>query len=226
MIPPTSETTSISKNLPVDRYVIFKNFNYYYEGRIVDVTSDGNKTLYSVISFATFEYFRVTESELITQTSLESKRRYKPSMNCENFTGIRMPSILKNRLRADKDYYSVNYKQYPVTVPINRVLEEFMVFFKLNSPLYEINEMAEVHQAFKELFNTFLPVCLLYDKEQLEVKEDYTLHFGPIHLLRLLYFIQKNNNKFVEDTATLIAVSDYTIYLIDFLNYKYQEYFT
>lgn len=226
------------KPLPVNRYVIFKNSNVFYEGRIVDVLVDGNKTLYSVVSFATFEYFRVTESELVTQSSHESKKKYKPSTNCENFNNVRMPSILRNRLRADKDYCIINYsgdgavKTSP-GVTVKRVIQDFGQFFQQNSLLYETSEINEALCGFMDLFNTFLPITLLYESEKTSLGatmditsfRDYTNDFGPVHLLRLLYFIQKHNDKFVKPDYTQLILSDYSVYLIDFLNSKYQEYF-
>lgn len=242
-----SPTESLHKPLPINRHVIFRNGNVFFEGRIVDVLNDGSKTLYSVLSFATFEYFRVTESDLVTQASLESKRKYKPSTNCGNFTGLKMPSVLKNRLRADKDYCMINYtyfKRNQNVVEILRrynfshkcvkeILTEFSAFFLTNSLVSDSIEINEVVEGFTLLFNTFLPVSLLYEKEKeflqigidFKAEVDYAGIFGPVHLLRLLYFLQKHNEKFNETKYTQMVLSDFVVYLIDFLNFKYQEYF-
>ncbi|ORD93402.1 hypothetical protein ECANGB1_2316 [Enterospora canceri] len=226
------------KPLPVNRYVIFRTNNAFYEGRIVDVLFDGQKTLYSVISFATFEYFRVTDCELVTQSSLESKRKYRPSSDCGNFNVVRMPNVLKNRLRADKDscmvsYYNSTSRKHPVKISVRRIIQEFMQFFQQNSLCYDSNEAQEIMNGFHQLFNTFLPMTLLYEQEKrflmekdnLAMKEDYTGDFGPIHLLRMLYFVQRYNAKFNPRECVQLVTSDYTVYLIDFLNYKYQDYF-
>ncbi|OQS53988.1 hypothetical protein EHP00_530 [Ecytonucleospora hepatopenaei] len=240
-------TDTVHKPVPINRYVIFRNEEIYYEGRIVDVLSDGNKTLYSIVSFATFEYFRVTEHDLVAQTSLESKRKFRPSHICGNFTNLKMPSVLKNRLRADKDFCTVNYNDFRRNQNVIEVLknynfskktvfdviQEFAEFFKTNSLIYEINEMQEVVDGFVCLFNVFLPTALLYEKEKgflelgmdFSTETDYTKIFGPVHLLRLLYFIQKNNERFNDDQYVQLVLSDYTVYLVDFLNFKYHDYF-
>ena len=227
-----------SKPLPINRYVIFRYCNVFYEGRIVDVLHDGNKTLYSVISFASFEYFRITEHEIITQTSLESKRKYKPSSTCGNFYELKMPSVLKNRLRADKDFCLVNFEhkntaKVLVKITVKEVLMQFSKYFEKNSLLYDGIEMEEVIEGFKHLFNTFLPLNLLYKEEKeffkyagiLDESVDYTMKFGPVYLLRLLYFIQRNNKRYSNVKYTQLVVSDFTVYLMDFLNYRYQDYF-
>lgn len=228
----------VANPISINKYIIFKNNNNFYEGRVVDILIEDNKTLYNVISFNTFEYFQITENDLITHSSLESKKKYNLNTIYENSGEIKMPGILKNRLKADKDYYMINsspinFQPLPVKMSIKKILQDFMVFFQQNSLLFEQTEASEVIKGFTDLFNTFLSTNLLYESEKkfymetlnFNEKIDFTNNFGSIHLLRLLYLIQKINIQYNDQQSIQLIVIDFTIYLIDFLNFKYKDYF-
>ncbi len=219
--------TDLQKNLTVNKYVIFKLNDCFYEGRICEIIFDtAGKPVYRIFSFFTFEYLSLNDPTHIIITTHESKKKIRPSSVWNRCKMVRIPGLLKNLLRIDRDYFVVNQFAVQPKITISKLIQDFIEFFRSNSLLYDDSIMEELSKGFKHLFNKSLPFYLLYKNEEVPPKSnDYTTLYGPMHFLRLLYFIQVNSTTFVTDSETQTIVNDCCLYFIDFLDTKYNEYF-
>lgn len=212
----------------LNNYVIFKLGGEYHEGRLKGVSIEGTVETYQILCFTTFTDVKVSSSEILCNVSQEVKRKLKSTAYGDVPNQTYFPSSLRNVLIVDKEWSVDNSYDLPLKTNVNIVLKQFKDFLVNSTAICDIDEANEVVKGFLLCFNTFFKRFLLYPNEREQIsfmKGEPSEYCGPVHLARLIYFIQKNINMFVEDMQVKNIVLDYTIYLLDFMSIKYKDYF-
>lgn len=212
----------------VNNYIVFKQGPDCYEGRIRNILIEGGTEVYQVFCFTTFTEFRVALTDVLTNVSQEVKRKMKTTAYLEIPGQIYMPPALKNVLVVDKEWSVENKYDLPHKTPISNILKHFKDFSINSANICDLDEATEIQKGFTMCFNSFFKKFLMYpiEKDQVgSLKGEPTEYCGPVHLLRLIYFIQKNVNEYIKDRDVKGIVLDYTIYLLDFMLVRYKDYF-
>lgn len=212
----------------INSYVLYRDANDWHEGRISNITYGDAGEIYHVFSFLTFTELVFTSDEALSSASPELRRKMKSSPFANIPNKVHVPLLLKSIMVADKEWATGNLYDLPPKVTAAAVIRHFKDFMTNNSGACESDEIAEACAGFICVFNAVLPRFLLYqsEKEQYErIKGDPVEAYGPVHLLRLIYFLQKRGKNYVCGTQTVGVVLDYTVYLSDFLLLKHKEYF-
>lgn len=212
----------------VNNYVVFKYDNKCLEGRVKGVTINGTTEIYNIFCFVTFSDLKIQSTDILSNISQEIKRKMRSSPFLEIPNKAHFPPALKNVLIVDKEWLQDNRYDFPYKINGTTVLTQFKDFIVKQALIGDINEITEVVKGFTLCFNTFFKKFLVYENEiyQLEsISGDPIEYCGPVHLLRLIYFLQKEASSFIQDLQTRNIVLDYSVYLLDFMLLKYQEYF-
>jgi len=216
------------EKLSLSNYVIFKNANECLEGRISGLPSSSTSDVFNIFCFNTFTEFKVPITEIVCNVSQEVKRKMKSSPFFEIPNKTHFPPGLKNVLIVDKEWSQENMYDLPHKTNVLVVLKNFRDFLMAYSGIADSDEVGEVIKGFTMCFNTFFKKFLIYEGEKSQImslKGEPSEYCGPLHLLRLLYFLQKETGNYVSDLSTKCIVLDYTVYLLDFLLMKYKDYF-
>lgn len=212
----------------VNNYVIFKQGPEYYEGRIKSISIEGTVEMYQIFCFTTFTDLKVSSSEILYNLSQEVKRKIKYTAYGEIPNQTYIPPALRNVLIVDKEWAIQNRYELPHKIPVNMILKQFKDFLVNTANICDTDEANELFKGFSNTFNVFFKRYLIYpiEREQVNImKGDPIEYCAPVHLLRLVYFMQKNINVFIKDVQVRNIILDSTIYLLDFMLFKYKEYF-
>lgn len=212
----------------VNSYVMFKSGSECLEGRIKGISADGTTETLNVFCFATFTDFRIPSTDVLSNLSQDVKRKMKVSPFAEIPGKTHFPPGLKNVLVVDKEWSIDNKYELPHKVTVSTVIRQFRDFLVNSSGIADADEIGEVAKGFLMCFNVFFRKFLVYKNERAQIqllKGEPSEFCGPVHLLRLIYFLQKETANYVTDAQTKSIILDYTIYLLDFLLLRYRDYF-
>ncbi|KAM0679847.1 hypothetical protein GINT2_002019 [Glugoides intestinalis] len=216
------------EKVAVNNYVIFKLGGEYHEGRLKGVSIEGTTETYQILCFTTFTDVKVSSSEILSNVSQEVKRKLKSTAYGDVPNQTYFPPAIRNVLIVDKEWSIDNTYDLPYKLNVNIVLRQFKDFLVNFTAICDVDEANEVGKGFLQCFNSFFKRFLLYPNEREQIsfmKGEPSEYCGPVHIARLIYFIQKNVKEFIEDTQVKSIVLDYTIYLLDFMTIRYNEYF-
>lgn len=208
--------------------MVFKIGNECFEGRIVGLASHGNSETHTIFSFSTFSEVKVPATEILNNVSQDVKRKAKSSPFLEIPNKPHFPLSLKNVLIIDKEWSQNNKYDLPHKTNVANVLRHFKDFLVTNTGIADLDEVEETIKGFTMCFNMFFKKFLMYESEKAQfhsIKVEPSDFCGPIHLLRLIYFLQKEAGKYITELQTRCVILDYTIYLLDFLVLRYKDYF-
>lgn len=212
----------------VNNYIVFKQGSDCYEGRIKSISIESNLEVYQVYCLTTFTDFKVTSSDVLNNVSQEVKRKMKTTAYLEIPGQVYMPPALKNVLAVDKEWSLENRYELPHKISVINVLKQFKDFIVNTANICYVDEATEAQKGFLMCFNTFFKKFLMYpiEKDQISgLKGEPAEYCGPVHLLRLIYLIQKNIGEYTRDNQVRSIILDYSIYLLDFMLFKYKDYF-
>lgn len=212
----------------VNNYIVFKQGTDCHEGRIKNITTENGVEIYQVFCFTAFTDTTVTSTDVLSNVSQEVKRKMKTAAYLEVPNQIYIPPALKGVLVVDKEWTSENKYDLPHKTPVALILKQFKDFCINAANICDLDEATEVQKGLILCFNTFFKKFLMYpiEKEQIaSLKGEPTDYCGPVHLLRLIYYIQKSIGEYVRDKQVKCIILDYTIYLLDFMLVRYKEYF-
>lgn len=216
------------EKLAVNNYIVFKSGAECLEGRIKTIMTEGSTEVYQVLCFCSFNEVKVNAPEVLLNVSQEVKRKVKCTAYQEVPNSTYFPQILKNVLVVDKEWAVENKYELPHKNTITNLLKQFKDFLVTTASTCDADEGTEALKGFTLCFNTLFKKFLLYPSESEQIhsfKIDPVDFCGPVHLLRLIYYMQKNISTLVPDENVRCIVLDYTIYLLDFLLFKYKELF-
>lgn len=211
-----------------NNYVVFKHGNDCYEGRIKSITIEGSTEYYNIFSFTTFTDYKIPSTDIICNLSQEVKRKMRSTAYNEIPNQIYFPSELKNVLVVDKEWSIENQYDLPPKINVNLIIKHFKDFILNSACICDMDEANEVQKGFISLFNALFKRYLVYSNEIDQInsmKGEPSEYCGPVHFLRLVYYIQKNIDTCVRDHQVRNIILDYTIYFLDFMLIKYKEYF-
>lgn len=212
----------------VNNYIVFKRGADCHEGRIKSISIEASVEIYTVFCFTNFMDVKVASTDVLSNVSQEVKRKMKAAAYLEVPNQTYMPPALKNVLVVDKEWAAENKYELPHRTPVSQILKHFKDFTVNAANLCDLDEGNEVQRGLILCFNSFFKRFLMYpaEKEQiLSLKGEPVEYCGPVHLLRLVYFVQKNAEQYVKDKQVRYIMLDYTIYLLDFMLLKYKDYF-
>lgn len=219
---------SKKEKLFVNNYIVFKAGAECLEGRIKAILPEGTTEVYQVLCFCTFNEMRVNAHEVLLNVSQEVKRKVKSTAYQEVPNSTYFPQLLRNVLVVDKEWALENKYELPQKNTVTMLLKQFRDFLVNTANTCDMDEANEGMKGYILSFNTLFKKFLIYPNEIEQIalfKNDPVDYCGPVHLLRLIYYIQKNINDLVPDVTVRSTVLDYTIYLLDFLLFKYKEFF-
>lgn len=212
----------------VNNYVIFKYGNECLEGRIKSVTVEGTSEMFVVYCFSNFQDLRICSTDILSNMSAEVKRKMKTAAYHDYPAGTYFPPAMKHCLVIDKEWSAENRYEVPPKIPASVVLKQFRDFLVNQTNSCDADEANEAVKGFTLCLNTFLRKFLLYSPEvdyYNNAKGEPIDYCAPVHLVRLVYYIQKNISKYITDVQVAGVVLDYTIYLLDFLCLRYKDFF-
>lgn len=212
----------------INSYVVFKIGQEHYEGRIKDCSGSGNSEIFTIYNFTNFKEHKVSSNEILCNVSQEIKRKMKTTPFIELPDTIHFPPELKSVLIVDKEWSCKNTYELPVKITVSMILNSFYDFLINQAHICEFDEAGEIRRGFLDSFNFFFKMLLIYENEQKIVqkfKTNPSEYCGAVHLLRLIYFLQKEVKFYINDQQTKNMILDYTVYLLDFLMTKFKEYF-
>lgn len=211
----------------INNYVLYKAQNEWHEGRITNISYEDSVEIYHLRSFHNFNNMIFKSEELLVNATPENKRKMKTSIFYGLAGKIHIPPLLKSMLVIDKDWVQNNIYQLPAKHTVSNILKQAKDFF-INNGAGDQDEISEIYNGFVRVFDSFLPRVLLYETEieqYHQVTESPSEKYGSVYLLRLIYFLQKQNKSYIDDPVTAGIMLDYTIYLLDFLMMKFKELF-
>lgn len=210
----------------INNYVLYKSSNEWREGRIKNIIQDKGRIIYRIISFHNYSEVSLTSDDSISISSPETRRKLKLNLFDDIPNKTHIPPLLENLLILDKEWMQHNSYESPPRVTVRQALDHFREF--LLGSFGEADEIHEAYLGFQDLFNSLLPLFLLYGRE----KQSYTPlstppseNYGPVYLLRLIYFLQKNGRYYMNDPVAEAIMLDYTVYLLDYLLMRHNDYF-
>lgn len=233
------------KNLCVNNYIITKTRDEWIEGRIIKIievpkptTENPDMNIKKYIIYSLRHNIICDEEILehsIHRSSIENYKKFKLFPLRAYVEDIHIPldlfEILKNDNKLIKDKKIIIL---PSKFPISKILKDFSKFIIINKPTISEDEILEVSKGFTWYFDKLINPFILYDSEveqyiQLFEKEKGTNTpsnvYGPEHLLRMMFVVQKLFVKDCSDYETQDVIFEYSIYLIDFLNIYIKKYF-
>lgn len=216
------------EKLGINNYVVFKQGPDCYEGRIKSAILEGNLEIYQIFCFSSFSDCKVPAADILTNVSQEVKRKMKNTAYAEVPGQTYFPPALKNVLVVDKEWTVENRYELPHRNSVSSILKQFKEFSINSACICDSDEASEMQKGFIMCFNAFFKKFLMYPIEKDQIipfKGEPVEYCGPVHLLRLIYFIQKNAAGYIKDQQVKSIILDYTIYLLDFMSLKYKDYF-
>lgn len=219
---------SKKEKLAINNYIVFKYGSECLEGRIKSIVIEGTTEVYQVLCFCSFNELKVNSQDVLLNVSQEVKRKVKSTAYQELPGSTYFPQILKNVLAVDKEWALENRYELPQRNTVTSLLKQYREYLVNMACTCDIDEGNEAMKGFILCFNTLFRKFLVYPNEIEQVnslKNEPSDFCGPVHLLRLIYYIQKNISTLVADEMLRSVVLDHTIYLLDFLLFKYKELF-
>lgn len=219
---------SKKEKLAVNNYIVFKHGSESLEGRIKSISHEGSSEVYQVLCFCTFNDIKVNHQDVLLNVSQEVKRKVKSTAYQEIPNSTYFPQILKNVLIVDKEWSQENRYEFPQKNTVSSILKQYREYLVNTASTCDFDEGNEAIKGFTLCFNTLFKKFLLYPNEIEQInlmKNEPSEYCGPVHLLRLIYYIQKNIKSLVFDEILRSVVLDHTIYLLDFMLFKYKEFF-
>ena len=222
--------------LRINSYILYKADGEWHEGRITNIVSSEEKETYHVFSFATLCVLIFESDDLLSAAAPELRRRMKAPVFADVPNKIHFPARLLNVLIADRECTADNLYDLPAgsatapskKVTVAAVIGAFGDFLLHSSGAGDSDEILEVCHGLITTFDAFLPNFLLYTGELDQgrsMQGPPSETYGPVHLLRLVYFLQCRGKTYISDGLTASILADYTVYLLDFLLMKYSDYF-
>ncbi|KAI5151178.1 hypothetical protein ENBRE01_1952 [Enteropsectra breve] len=212
----------------VNNYVLFRNGTEWNEGRIMEINHENGKDFYVVRSFSTFLDTVVGADEPLSRATHDVKRKLKTPL----YEGeMVFPVLFKNVLLIDREGHELELQSRSKAVSVANILRAFSDFLKYESGSVTTDEANEATHGFLLAFNTLLPRFLLYPDEysyydtNIKTRINPSEVFGSVHLVRLVYFIEKRGSVHVSDNLTKNILLEYCLYLLDFLMLRYDTYF-
>lgn len=219
----------MSKDRPrINDYVLYKEGTEWHEGRISSIEFEDGGERYTILAFNTFTEISVKNTEIFPNSTCEMRRKMKNHIIGDFHSKIHFPALLKHILTIDKEMCKDLPYDMPFRANVSQIIQHFIDFFRMNNGCSDLYELQEAYKAFVHCFDIFLPIFLLYESEIEQFKKIDTNPsevYGFVHLLRLLYFLQKEGADFAQDYPSKLVIFDYTIYLLDFLIARYKEYY-
>lgn len=215
-------------NFKTHNYILYKADGEWCEGRISAITFEGDKEVYHVFSLATFTNKVFGSADFLAIPTPDLRKRLKTALFLRPPGTTHIPPPLRNALIADSEWAKDNLYDPVPKVTVRVVLAQFESFMLANSMAVESDEIVEISHGLRRAFDFFFPRALLYadERERLSpLVEEPSGRFGPIYLLRLVYFLQKRGRIYIPDKLVESIMLGSTIYLLDFLLIKYNEYF-
>lgn len=212
----------------INSYVVYKIGQECYEGRVKSIIGTGNSEIFTIYSFTTFTDQKIACTDILSNVSQEIKRKLKTTSFIELPNVTNFPPELKSVLIVDKEWSTENKYDLPQRVTVEMILNSFKEFIVIQAKLADTDEAFEVTRAFILSFNFFFPLLLIYENEKTQIfqmKARPSEYCGPVHLLRLLYYLQKETRFYISDLQTKHIILDYTVYLLDFMMLRFKDYF-
>jgi hypothetical protein len=216
------------EKLLVNNYIVFKNGSESLEGRIKSISIEGTTEAYQVLCFSNFTEMKVNSHDVFVNVSQEVKRKVKSAAYHEIPDSIYFPQILMNILVVDKEWSVENTYDLPNKNNVNLLFKQFKDYLINTASTCDNDEGTEAIKGLTSCFNGLFLKYLIYNNEasQMTTFEDEPAEYcGPVHVLRLIYFLHKNANVLIPDESIRNIVLDYTIYLLDFFLFKFKELF-
>ncbi|TBU07234.1 MRG-like chromatin modification protein [Hamiltosporidium magnivora] len=233
------------KKIYINNYIITKSRDEWIEGRIIKIIEvpkpseekpDMNIKKYIIYSL---RHNIICEEEIpehsIHRSSIENYKKFKLFPLRAYVEDIHIPvdlfEILKNDYKLVKDKKMI---VLPSKFPISKILKEFSKFIVANKPSISEDEILEVVKGFTWYFDKLINPFILYECEieqyiqYFEKEKNVNLPsncYGPEHLLRMIFAIQKFLVKDCMDYETQDVIFEYSVYLCDFLNIFLKKYF-
>lgn len=226
----------------VNSYVLFKTGRDWHEGRVKEIITDKNRLLYRVLSFQNFSETLLNADEAISPSTPELRRKLHVSPLGTVPSEVHFPPVLLNALILDKELaFAAPERNCRPSPSIKQILEHFHE--AMAQALGESEELTEVHTGFATLFDTLLPSFLLYSPEKARLDSRFTHapapaikrphlsntpslteQYGVLHLLRLLYLLQRRVSEWIPDGLTELVILEYVTYLLDFIQQNWERY--
>jgi len=211
-----------------NNYVLYKIQSEWNEGRINTIHEDQGLESYTISSFHSYNEISLSSNDSIIYATFDMKRKLRTMIFNENTMETHIPPFLIHYLMADREWPVINTQEMPRKITVKFILRNFRDFLVKESGCYDCNEVDEMYNGFREGFEFFFPKTLLYEGEKKHVKGyegEYADICGAAHLLRFLYYLQKNSKALIKDEITRQILLDYSVYLFDFLMHKRLIYF-
>lgn len=214
-----------AKKPRVNNYILYKDNNSWYEGRISNITVEDGKEMYTILSFLTLDEHVLRAEDIMTTPGPELRRKIK-SPNPDYIPGrVYIPQTLKNILVVDKEWAKINKYDMPDQKGSAAFLLLKAKEFFIENGLGDVDEVSEIIMGFTDVFNLFITRFLLYNTEKTMYNNANIDVMGPVFLLRLLYYLQKNGHNHVKDSITLDIIHDYVAYLYDYIIMNFHLFF-
>lgn len=213
--------------IKINNYVLYKTNNEWHEGRVTHIVYEEARETYYLFSFATFSEMVFKTDELLSCPGPELKRKMKVSSFADIPNKTHIPPLLMNILVVDREWVEANKYEFPARLTVLAILQQARNFF-LSNGAGDPDEVSEVYLGFADAFNAFLPRFLLYESETEQSRQtggSPSEGYGATYLLRLVYFLQKKGRYYIADGATAAIMLDYTVYLLDFLLMRFNDFF-
>ncbi|KAF7683779.1 Protein MRG1 [Astathelohania contejeani] len=223
-----------SKKIAVNNYVYCKINEDWLEARVVIIhpnqKDDGTKDAYrkfTVHLLSTYSiYPEPIPSPNVHLSSIENYKKYKISSLRHLLRNIHIPPTLMNYLQKDVNEKIVT--SLPARFSVNEIIYLFKQFMSVNKATVIEGELIEMVNGFIYYFNIAIKYCLLYKNEidqYNNITEQPSSVYGAKHLLRLIYLIQSKYVSECNNTELKDILYEYSVYLLDYLDLKYKEYF-
>lgn len=220
----------------INSYILYKANGEWHEGRISNIVNADGREAYHVFSFATLGALVFESDEALSAAAPELRRRMKTSVFADVPNKIHIPARLLNVLIADREWTVDNVYDIPadgaatssMKATVAAIVGAFGDFLLHSGGAGDPDEILEVCRGLIAAFDAFLPRFLLYASELGQgrgIRGSPSEVYGPIHLLRLVYFLQRRGKAYVSDGLTASILADYTVYMLDFLLMRYGDYF-
>lgn len=215
------------KKFAINNYVLFKTQEGWGTGRIARIAVEDTREVAHVVCLSSFSEIAVTDVQHLVAISTEAQARLNVSPIQQNPGRIAFPPILKSIMDLDSEWVKCNAYARPAAISVAQVLAAFEAFVVDNAPGVPPSEIKEASRGFIRAFEFLLPTLLYRNerKSHAPLLEPVTQSYGPIYLLRLLYFLQKGSMRLVKQALIRNILMLHTALLLDFLFLNYKVYF-
>ena len=213
--------------IKINNYVLYKSNGEWHEGRITHVIHEDSREVYCLFSFTTFSEIVFKTDEFLSCPAPELKRKMKVSSFADIPNKTHIPPLLLNILIVDREWAETNMYELPARMTVAAILQQARGFF-LSNGVGDPDEVSEIYLGLIDTFNPFLPRFLLYENEveqHSKISGSPAENYGSTYLLRLIYFLQKKGRHCIADGVTASIMLDYTVYLLDFLLMRFNDFF-